>query len=119
MDIGNQIKRVREAKGFSQKKVALALGMDQSQYSKIEKGKTDPTTSTLEKIALAIGVDVADFFVSGDHTRTVESYDKSLVDKLQLLEELEESERKCIFIIIDGLASKKRLKDNLSNLLAS
>ncbi len=30
--------------------VASSLKMDQSQYSKVEKGKTDPTTAALDKM---------------------------------------------------------------------
>jgi transcriptional regulator with XRE-family HTH domain len=51
MNIGEKIKTVREAKGLSQKEISNRVQMDQSQYSKIENGKTDRTTNTLEKIA--------------------------------------------------------------------
>jgi len=117
MNIGDKIKKIRETKGRSQKEVALALEMDQSQYSKIEKGKTDPTTSTLEKIAKALAVEVAEFFSSDNTFKDVNSYDKGLLEKLQLLEQLDETERKSIFNIIDGLISKKKLKDTLSGVL--
>ena len=43
MGLGEQIRKVREAKELSQKQVALSINMDQSQYSKIEKRKTDPS----------------------------------------------------------------------------
>jgi transcriptional regulator with XRE-family HTH domain len=115
MNIGEKIRKIREAKNLTQKEVALSLEMDQSQYSKIELGKNDPTTATLEKIAQALGVEIADFFVS--EAFEIDSYDKSLVEKLKLLEGLEEAERKSIFQLIDSLFAKKRLKDNLSQLL--
>ena len=117
MDIGEKIKKIREAKGLSQKEVALAVNMDQSQYSKIEKGKTDPTTATLQKITNAIGVSLAEIFAPDDLFKDVDSYDRSLMEKLQLLEQLDEEEKQSIFKIIDSLVSKKRLKDSLSNAL--
>jgi transcriptional regulator with XRE-family HTH domain len=116
MNIGQNIVKIREAKGLSQKEVAMALGMDQSQYSKIEKGKTDPTTSTLEKIAAALDIQISELFGTGQ-VREVNSYDKSLLEKVQLLEQLEEEEKKSVFNIIDGLIYKKRLKDTLSSAL--
>jgi len=51
MKIGDKIKKAREAKGWSQKEVALSLQMDQSQYSKTENNKNDPHLSSIEKIA--------------------------------------------------------------------
>ncbi|MEQ8905143.1 helix-turn-helix transcriptional regulator [Ekhidna sp.] len=118
MNIGERIKKLREARGMTQKEVALSLKMDQSQYSKIEKGKTDPTTTTLDKIAKAIGVEIADFFISNDPLEDVNSIDKSTLQKLQILEQLDEDEKQSIFKIIDGLISKKKLKDTLSNALS-
>jgi transcriptional regulator with XRE-family HTH domain len=62
MSIGENIKMVREAKKLSQKQVALSIDMDPSQYSKIEKGKTDPSVSTVEKISAALGVSLSELF---------------------------------------------------------
>ncbi|EAY24073.1 helix-turn-helix domain-containing protein [Microscilla marina] len=115
MEIGDKIKKVREAKKLSQKEVALTLNMDQSQYSKIEKGKTDPTTATLEKICKALNIEVAELFVSDQLFKNVDSLDKSLVEKVHLLEQLDESEKQSIFQIIDSLIIKKRLKDTLND----
>jgi transcriptional regulator with XRE-family HTH domain len=117
MDIGNKIRTAREAKGLTQKQVAIEIGMDQSQYSKIEKGKTDPYTSTVEKIAKALGMTLSELFSSDDIFREVNSQDKSLMEKLRLVELLEDEERKSVYNIIDGLFAKKKLKDTLSNAL--
>ncbi len=117
MIIGTKIRKVREAKKLSQKEVALMLEMDQSQYSKIEKGKTDPTTTTLEKIARVLGVELADLFASDEIFRDVNSVDKSLMEKIRLIEQLDDKERNSIFTLIDSLITKKRLKDTLSDAL--
>ncbi len=98
---------------------ALEIGMDQSQYSKIEKGKTDPYTSTLDKIAKALGMTMAELFSSENIFREVNSQDKTLMEKLWLVEMLEEDERKSVYNIIDGLFAKKKLKDTLSDALGS
>lgn len=116
MNIGDKIRQIREARGLTQKEVALTIGMDQSQYSKIEKGKTDPSTSTLEKVAKAIGIGLSELFAD-DSFKDINSYDKSLMEKLQLIEQLDEDEKKSIFKIIDGLVSKKKLKDTLTSAL--
>jgi transcriptional regulator with XRE-family HTH domain len=116
MNIGDKIKKAREAKGLSQKEVATALKMDQSQYSKIENGKTDPYFSTIEKIAKALKIKVSDLLVAEDIFKDVNSLDKSLVEKVRLIEGLDDNERKSIFSIIDGLSSKKKMKESLHSL---
>jgi len=118
MNIGDKIKKAREAKGLSQKEVATALKMDQSQYSKIENGKTDPYFSTIEKIAKALGIKVSDLLTAEDIFKDVDSLDKTIVEKVQLIEQLDETEKKSIFSIIDGLSSKKKMKDSLAKALA-
>jgi transcriptional regulator with XRE-family HTH domain len=115
MNIGEKIKKVREAKGFSQKQVAVMLDMDQSQYSKIENDKTDPTTSTLEKIAKTLGVDVPVLFASDDIFKNVNSADKTLMEKIRLIEQLDDKEKVSIYNIIDSLFAKKKMKDTLSS----
>jgi transcriptional regulator with XRE-family HTH domain len=51
MQPGEASKKAREAKGLSQKEVALACKMDQEQYSRIENCKTNPSFSAVVRIA--------------------------------------------------------------------
>ncbi|MBR6413908.1 MAG: helix-turn-helix transcriptional regulator [Oscillospiraceae bacterium] len=45
----------RAAAGISQKQLATLTGIDQSDLSKIERGVANPSVSTLERIATALG----------------------------------------------------------------
>ena len=118
MNVGEKIRAVREAKGLSQKEVALTLVMNPSQYSKIENGKVDPQFSTIEKIANALGVDIADIFNSNKVITDIDSFDKTLVEKIQLIEQLEENQKKSIFSIIDMAVYNIKLKQTLSSALS-
>lgn len=113
MNIGRNIKEIRKRRSLSQKEVAMQIGIDQAQYSRIESGKVEPTISSLGKIADALGVGITDFFKEEIPTE-VSSSDKNLVEKIQLLEELEEQERSSILSIIDIAISRKRLRDTLN-----
>jgi len=113
--IGTKIKKAREAKGLSQKEVALSLKMDPAQYSRIENGKTDPSFSSIEKIAKALGVDLSDLFKADEIFKDANSYDKSLMEKLSLIEKLEDKEKQAFFSVMDALLAKKKLKDTLSD----
>jgi transcriptional regulator with XRE-family HTH domain len=46
--------RRRRALGLSQDAVAAAAMMDQSQYSRIERGRVDPSIRTLARVARAL-----------------------------------------------------------------
>ncbi|MBQ4254644.1 MAG: helix-turn-helix domain-containing protein [Bacilli bacterium] len=60
ISIGNKIAKLRRQKGLSQKDLANLLGYKSaSTLSKIESGENDLTITTLEKIALCLGVDMA------------------------------------------------------------
>jgi transcriptional regulator with XRE-family HTH domain len=116
LNINDKIKEFRTLRGLSQKEIALNVGIDQAQYSRIESGKVEPTLSSLEKIAEALNIKITDLLNKED-TININSYDKNVVDKIKLIEELEENEKKSIFNIIDIAVSRKRLKENLTTAL--
>ncbi len=61
-EVGKEIRRLREAKGWGQTKLAAAADMAVSGVSQIENGRRNPNSATLVKLARALGVEVADFF---------------------------------------------------------
>lgn len=116
MELGEHIKRIRTAKGLSQKEVVVEAGLDKAQYSRIENGKTDPSFTTVSKIAKALGVSLAELF-SDNVLDDVNSYDKGLMERVAMIDQLPEEERKTLFTILDAFIGKKKLKDTLSNVL--
>jgi transcriptional regulator with XRE-family HTH domain len=92
--------------------------MDPGQYSRIENNKTDIALSSIVKIAKALGVSVADLFTADEVYKDVNSIDKTLMEKISLIELLDKKERSAFFIMLDALVSKKKLKDTLSSALA-
>jgi len=116
VNFSDRIKKYRTAKGMSQKEIALEVGIDQAQYSRIESGKVEPTLSSLEKIADALSVQLSDLF-NDNIALDINSYDKSALDKIRLVDELDEQEKKSIFNIIDIAISRKRLKDSLTSMV--
>lgn len=117
MKLADSIKKVREAKGLSQKEVAMACKMDTAQYSRIENNKTDPSFSSVARIAKAMGVGLADLFKADELFKDVDSYDRSLMEKLSLIEQLEKKEKQAFYAILDALIAKKKLKDTLNTAL--
>jgi transcriptional regulator with XRE-family HTH domain len=117
MDIGKKIKSIREAKGMTAKDVISAVDMGAPMYSRIENGVNEPSLTTLEKIARALGVTLSDFFNNEDKLADVNSYDASIMEKIKLVEVLSDEEKKIVFSLVDALVGKKKLKDALSTVL--
>jgi len=65
---------------------------------------------------VALDIKIAELFDENEPI-DVNSYDKSIVERLRLLDQLEETEKASIFNIIDMAITKKRLKDTLFNAL--
>ncbi len=65
MEVGREIRRLREKRGWSQAKLAGAAGMGVSGISQIETGVRNPSAVTLAKIAEALGVGVGDLYPKG------------------------------------------------------
>ena len=57
-----ELKRLREEKGWSQTRLAQESGVDRATINQVEGGRRSPTISTLEVLATALDVEVADFF---------------------------------------------------------
>ncbi|WP_199736862.1 helix-turn-helix domain-containing protein [Flavobacterium sp. LB2P53] len=91
--------------------------IDKAQYSRIENGKTDPSVATLERIANAMGVSLSDLFASTEELKEINSFDKSIMEKVSLMESLNEEEKQTIYIMLDAFIGKRKLKDALQNVL--
>jgi transcriptional regulator with XRE-family HTH domain len=58
--LGENLKRIRTAKGITQGDIVRRLKVGRGFISNIENGKANPTLSTIAKIAKAIGVSVGE-----------------------------------------------------------
>ena len=60
--VGEEVKRLRQAKGWTQEQLAVYAGSSQPTVNLLEAGKRNPSAATLEKLARALGVEVVDLF---------------------------------------------------------
>lgn len=61
-EVGKRIQDIRKSKGLSQEKLALNAGIDRTYLAGIESGKRNATIVSLEKIVIALGVEMKDIF---------------------------------------------------------
>lgn len=64
-NLGKRIKELRLSIGKKQWEIADILEMERSNYTRIESGKQCPNDANLEKIALALNVEIKDLFDFG------------------------------------------------------
>lgn len=63
-EFGEKVKSLRLEKGWSQEKLALLADLDRTYIPGIEKGERNVSIVVIEKIAIALDVDIKDFFDS-------------------------------------------------------
>ena len=110
--IAENIQRLRKLKKLSQKEVSISVGIPQGQYSLVENGKVMPTIPTLEKIANVFDVPLIEFFKNDD----IEVVNLPLLEKVKVLDSIEDEEKQALLKLIDMALTKKKMKDNLQNL---
>ena len=62
IQVGKQIRRIRQGKELSQENVAEELGITKGAFSKIENGTTNVPLARLLQVAKVLEVDITEFF---------------------------------------------------------
>ena len=62
VQLGKRIRFLRKQKNWSQLDLALESNVNRNYISDLEKGRRNPTILVLEKIALALNIDLATLF---------------------------------------------------------
>lgn len=60
--IGRRIKELREVSNMSQKDLSYAADLDRSYIASVENGQRNVSIVNIEKIAIALGVTLKEFF---------------------------------------------------------
>ncbi|MGX7006054.1 helix-turn-helix domain-containing protein [Caballeronia sp. KNU42] len=68
MDYGTHIRRIREARGLTVQKLASEVGINGGSLSKIERNIEGASVETLEVIAQALQIPIAQLFIRDDGT---------------------------------------------------
>lgn len=69
MEIGNQIKQLRQRRGVTQENLAEHLGVTPQAVSKWERGVATPDIAMLPEISAYFGVTIDALFAISDETR--------------------------------------------------
>ena len=112
MSLAENIKTIREEKNLKQIEVATHIGVDKSAYSKIEKGLRALTVDELQKMSQLFNL-TTDQIINYDGKIPTEVVieDKTAVEQMRLIQQLEEDDKQTIFKLIDKMLTNKKFKD--------
>lgn len=100
----DNLKAIRKEKGLSQNDVAEKSGMIASTYNRIENMKVSPSVDTIERIAKAMNIPFVELFLSR------EIKDRSLLDKLEVINSLSDYNRNVVEIMLNTIIEKDKLE---------
>lgn len=101
----HNLKRIRKSKKLTQGAVGEKMGIDASAFSRLERTEGPGLTSdTIERAAAALDVPFQKLFMP------IEIEDASLLNKIQMIEELSEYNRNVVNIMLDSVIEKDRLE---------
>lgn len=111
MSVGENIKAIREQKGLLQKEVTAELGLDKSSYSKLEKGLRDLKIVELQKLSTMFDMTIDQIVnFEGNTPKEVTIQDKSAIEQMKLISQLDEDDKQTIFKLIDKMLTNKKFK---------
>lgn len=110
MGLATNLKRLRKKKGWSQSQLAEQIGSHLSHINRIETGKYNPSLDVVQKLAKVFDVTI-DYLVSDteEDFQEVRIEDKSLLERVKLIDSLDAEDRTALIRVIDSMLTKKKI----------
>lgn len=111
MGIGKRLRELRHQAGLSGNALARQAGVAQSTVSEVESGRTVPSIRALQKLCMAMGISLGDFF-SGTPGR--EPLSPSLQTLIRLASRLSEKDLQIVTLLVEAMLQQKKASSGLS-----
>lgn len=114
MKIGDNLKKLREAKGLTQQEMADLIHTHRTGYSKMENNQQDIPVDGLIAIATHFGITVDEIIYFGDKDgipKEITLEDKTATEQARLIAELDDKDKTVVFSMIETMLTKKKFKD--------
>jgi transcriptional regulator with XRE-family HTH domain len=110
MSLADNLKRLRKKRGWSQTQLAEQIGSHLSHINRIETGKYNPSLDVVQKLAAVFDVTI-DYLVSDtdEDFKEVRIEDKNLMERIKLIDSLEEDDKIALMRVIDSMLTKKKI----------
>jgi transcriptional regulator with XRE-family HTH domain len=107
-DVGARVRRLREARDFSQVKLAKSLGVTQSNVSEIERGIRTVTSNLAVILSRALRVSIDEILVGGNGaSEKTPLKSVKLLRRIQRIERLPEPRQRVVLKFIDALIDQE------------
>ena len=111
MSLHLNIKKIRIEKGLKQIDLAHHISIDKSAYSKLEKGLRNIMVDELQKIAALFNMTTDQIInFDGGIPKEVTIEDKSTIEQMRLIQQLDEDDKQTIFKLIDKMLTNKKFQ---------
>jgi transcriptional regulator with XRE-family HTH domain len=114
MKIGDNLKKLREAKGLTQQEMADLIHTHRTGYSKMENNQQDIPVDGLIAIATHFGITVDEIIYFGDKDgipKEITLEDKTATEQARLIAELDDKDKTVVLSMIETMLTKKKFKD--------
>lgn len=100
---------------MAQKQLADIIGINTAHLSRLETGKHKPSVDVLKKLADALYVST-DYLLSNidDEVEEIRIQDQTFVNKIKLLDSLDDKEKETVVNVIDAMLTKKKMLNLLT-----
>ena len=109
--IGKIIKKYREEKDLTQQQIADLIHMHRSNYSRVEAGERELSIEAIQKIASYFALTIDQLINEETIPEEVEIEDKTLLEQVKLIQELDPEEKSMIFKMVDTFLTQKKFKE--------
>src|SRR6266853_4388605 len=112
LNLANSIRSLRLSSGLSQRQLALRMSVPRTYVSKIENEKATPTLSSLQRLATALEVSMADLLKGS--SRSLEDdiadlmHDEFIAEIIQCLDKLDSMQRSSLLAQVRDLSIRPR-----------
>jgi transcriptional regulator with XRE-family HTH domain len=102
-------------KGLGQKQLAEIVGINTTHLSRLETGRYLPSIEVLKKLADALHV-TTDYLLSDtdNEAEEIKIQDQSFINKIKLLDSLDEKEKETVINVIDAMLTKRKMLNLLT-----
>lgn len=110
MKLSEKIKLLRKKRGLSQQELADKIGIHITHVSRIENGHYQPSLEVIKKLMDVFEVS-ADYLLNDDtDSYEIRIKDKSLTERIKLIDTLEKKDRDALSQVIDSMLTKQRMR---------
>lgn len=108
ISFGKKLRERREAKGYSQSKLAQEAGLHHSIIGRYERDEAKPTIDIVKRMAKVLDTTVG--YLLGETEDNDLFKDPTMLERLKQLSRLPEHDKACILYTLDGLLQNVQAK---------